>query len=596
MANPKSFLHDGRLMMEYSDPMEGSWNSDALTKVRSQLVDDLYSVLLMFGSLAIVGGIARNWMAGLPHQAFPLLTILAIMVAARLARAHLSARFRGFLGISTMVVGGFQALLFLGVAGPGSFLLPTAVILAWMILGKNAAIAIAGFNLVGVALCAWIGIQNDPLAGRLDDLNRNPAAWVQLALIHTLVGALILTIGRRLILTILEWQSQTRAEKDRFQGILEGIQEALFVHALPSGAVLETNRRAEEMFRASRQRLLDSSPYEFSANVSPWTKLEGIEHARRAKTEGPQQFLWRSKRDDGTLFWSEIAMRTFSMGGEERLLVTIRDVEDRVQDKLELERLNSELEARVARRTATIEESRQELQAFSYAVSHDLRAPLRAIDGFARVLAEDHGESLAEDAKSALHRILAGANRMNRLIDALLDLSRIDRRPFRRIPVDTERIVGEIREELAAGRQDQGRESAIEWRIGPLQACETDPDLVRQIWANLLGNAVKFAGGTPSPVIEISSFERADGVWYSITDNGAGFDMAHSKNLFGMFQRLHDASIDGLGIGLATVKRILRRLEGDIEFESSPGNGASFRFRPGPSRLDETSLHFPEAS
>lgn len=576
--------------------MEGSWNSDALTKVRSQLVDDLYAVMLTFGSLAIVGGIARNWVAGLPHQALPLLAIFAIMAGARLARAHLSARFRGFLGISTMLVGGLQALLFLGVAGPGSFLLPTAVILAWMILGKKAAIATAGFAILGITMSAWIGIHNDPLAGRLSDLNRNPAAWVQLALIHTLVGALILTIGRRLILTILEWQSQTRAEKDKFQGILEGIQEALFVHALPGGAVLETNRRAEEMFRATRQRLLDSKPYEYSANATPWTIKEGMEHTKRAMTQGPQQFLWRSKREDGSLFWSEIAMRTFSMGGSERLLVTIRDVDDRVQDKLELERLNSELEARVARRTATIEESRQELQAFSYAVSHDLRAPLRAIDGFARVLAEDHGETLAEDAKSSLNRILAGANRMNRLIDALLDLSRIDRKPFRRIPVEMNRIVGEIRDELAAGGAGRDGEAPFDWRIGTLQGCDTDPDLVRQVWANLLGNAVKFAGRADAPRIEISSEDRSDGVWYTVSDNGAGFDMSHSKNLFGMFQRLHDASIDGLGIGLATVKRILRRLEGEIEFESSPGKGATFRFRPSPSRLDETSLDLTEAT
>lgn len=574
--------------------MEGSWNSDALAQVRSQLVDDLYGALLPFGALAVVGGVARNWLAGIPLNALPLVFVYVVLVCARLARKHLTARFRGFLGILAMVVGGFQALLFLGIAGPGSFLLPTAVILAWMILGSRSAIASAAIALSGLAACAWIGIHDDPLAGRLADLNRRPFAWVQLGLVHILVGALILNIGRRLIRTILDREVQTRAEKERFQGLLDGIQEALFVHELPGGAVLETNRRAEEMFRTSRERLLDSRPYEYSANEPPWTVKEGAEHAGRAKTEGPQQFLWRSKREDGSLFWSEIAMRTFPMGGEERLLVTIRDVEERVQDKLELERLNSELEARVARRTATIEESRKELQAFSYAVSHDLRAPLRAIDGFARVLSEDHGETLAEDAKASLNRILAGANRMNRLIDALLDLSRIDRSPFRRVPVEMDRIVGELRDELAAGRPGPGHEATIEWRIGPLQGCQTDPDLIRQVWANLLGNAVKFAGGTRDPRIEVRCEERSDGVWYTVSDNGAGFDMAHSKNLFGMFQRLHDASIDGLGIGLATVKRILSRLEGEIEFESSPGMGATFRFRPGPSRLDETSRDLPE--
>lgn len=573
--------------------MESTWNSDALAEVRSQLVDDLYKVLLPFGGLAVVGGVVRNWIAGIPHQALPLVTAYFVLVCARIARRRLTARFRGLLAILAMVVAGFQALLFLGLAGPGSFLLPTSVILAWMVLDRRSAIATAIFAFLGLTACAWIGIHNDPLADRLAELNRTPAAWVQLGLVHLLVGALILNIGRRLILTILERQVQTRAEKDRFQGILEGIQEALFVHELPGGAVLETNRRAEEMFGTTRERLLASAPYEFSADIPPWTAAEGREHARKAKLEGPQQFLWRSRREDGTLFWSEIAMRTFPVGGQERLLVTIRDVEDRERDKQELERLNTELEARVARRTALIEQSRQEMQAFSYAVSHDLRAPLRAIDGFARVLDEDHGDILPDDAKSSLKRILAGADRMNRLIDALLDLSRIDRRPFRRMPVDMTRIVGELREELDAGAPSP--RSTIEWRIGILEPCETDPDLVRQILANLLGNAVKFTARTTAPFVEVSSEERHDGIWYAVRDNGPGFDMAHSKNLFGMFQRLHDGSVDGLGIGLATVKRILRRLEGEIEFESAPGQGATFRFRPGPNPWDETSRDLPEA-
>lgn len=579
--------------MEYPGGMESSFNSDALAKVRSQLVDDLYAVLIPFGGLAVVGGILRNWIAEIDHSPLPLVVAYVVLVIARLARRHLSWRLRGMLGILAMVIGGLQALRFLGVAGPGSFLLPTAVILAWMILGRRTALVTASVALLGLAACAWLGIHDDPLAGRLAELNRKPAAWVQLGLVHALVGCLILTIGRRLILTILDRQTQTRAEKERFQGILEGIQEALFVHELPGGAVLETNRRAEEMFRTSRERLLTSAPYEFSANIPPWTAAEGREHARKAKVEGPQQFLWRSRREDGTLFWSEIAMRTFPVGGQERLLVTIRDVEEREQDKQELERLNTELEARVARRTALIEQSRQEMQAFSYAVSHDLRAPLRAIDGFARVLDEDHGDILPDEAKSSLKRILAGADRMNRLIDALLDLSRIDRRPFRRVPVDMSRIVGELREELDAGAPSP--RATIEWRIGTLAPCETDPDLVRQIWANLLGNAVKFSTGTTAPFVEVSSEERHDGIWYMVRDNGPGFDMAHSKNLFGMFQRLHDGSVDGLGIGLATVKRILRRLEGEIEFESAPGQGATFRFRPGPNPWDETSRDLPEA-
>jgi len=577
--------------MVYPESMHRSWNSDALGEVRAQLVEDLYGVLLTFGSLAVVGGIVRNLLAGIERNAYPLASAILVLLVAHLCRSRIPSRIRGVLGIGTMVVGGIQALLFLGVAGPGSFMLPTAVILAWMILGPRSAVATALFSVFGLLACAWLGMHDDPLAGRMAELNRTPAFWVQLALVHLLVGALILTIARRLIRTILDRQVQTQAEKDRIQGILEGIQEALFVHAIPGGEVLEVNRSAEEMFGVPRERLLSSVPYEFSANIHPWTLVEGKEHARKALAEGPQQFLWRSRKGDGRLFWTEVAMRKFQMAGADRLLVTIRDVEERMQDKLELERLNSELEARVARRTAIIEESRQDLQAFSYAVSHDLRAPLRAIDGFARVLAEDHGDALDKDGKASLDRILAGAGRMNRLIDALLDLSRIDRKPFRRIPVAMTKLVHEVREELTVG--GESLPVPIDWRIEPLLDCPTDPDLVRQIWANLLSNACKFSGQASPPSVRISSEERPDGIWYAVADNGAGFDMAHSRHLFGMFQRLHDGSVDGLGIGLATVKRILKRLDGEIEFESTPGSGATFRFRPGPSRWDETSFDLP---
>jgi len=566
--------------------------SDTLEDVRPLLVEDLYKVGLTVGFITVASASYRNLLFGLGGHSIVLFGFLVMLGIFHLARRHVSYRLRGILIIAVLIYGGLQALIVLGVAGPGSFLLPTATILAWMIVGARGAWATALAALLGFAACFWTNAHHKTIPISTTDMNSQPLFWFQLGVVLILVAFLLLVMVRRLVLALSERRSEMMEERDHVSGILEGISEALFVHEIPGGQILETNRRAEEMFGVSRETLFRSKPFEFTAGVSPWSEAEGREVVRRALEQGPQQEVWRARRGDGTLFWSEMALRFLQVGDAKRLLVTVRDIEDRVQDKLEVERLNSELEARVLRRTATLEQSRKDLQAFSFAVSHDLRAPLRAIDGFAKVLQEDHQEILPEEGRMAIGRILAGASRMNRLIDALLDLSQIDRRPIRRIPVNMEKMVREQLEELSAGTKIEER--SIAWHVGSIQPSATDPDLVRQIWANLLGNACKFSRDAAQPCIQIASEQRGDGIWYTVTDNGCGFDMNHAGKLFGMFQRMHDSSIDGLGIGLATVKRILNRLDGEIEFEGRPGLGATFRFRPSPSVLDETNGEIPE--
>jgi len=256
------------------------------------------------------------------------------------------------------------------------------------------------------------------------------------------------------------------------------------------------------------------------------------------------------------------------------LTVLHRITEALLDRQRDLTRLTDELESRVSARTNALEKAHEEMRAFAYAVSHDLRAPLRAIDGFSRVLLEDELERLSPDGQDALRRILAGSSRMNHLIEALLGLSRLDRATTRIQPVDMALIARQLCEEAGAG--------TAKWTVDPLPECSTDPDLVRIVFQNLIANAAKFSATSPEPRIDVFAEEREDGIWYGVRDNGTGFDMAHAKQLFHMFQRLHDASYAGLGIGLATVKRVLDRLEGAIEASGEPGKGATFRFRPTP--------------
>lgn len=243
--------------------------------------------------------------------------------------------------------------------------------------------------------------------------------------------------------------------------------------------------------------------------------------------------------------------------------------------RAELAELNRELEEKVRRRTAQLEAANRELEAFAHSVSHDLRAPLRAMDGFSRILEEDFGPTLPAEAREHLGRIREGARRMGRMIEALLGLSRIGRRELTRRRVDLSAMAREVLEELVAA--EPGRR--FDLRVQPGLEAEADPDLVRILLQNLLGNAVKFTAGREPAVIEVGAERTPEGTVFFVRDNGAGFDPAHAAMLFGPFQRLHPRSeFPGLGIGLATAERIVARHGGRIWGEGRPGQGAVFRF------------------
>jgi light-regulated signal transduction histidine kinase (bacteriophytochrome) len=231
--------------------------------------------------------------------------------------------------------------------------------------------------------------------------------------------------------------------------------------------------------------------------------------------------------------------------------------------------------ARIERSNQDLVTLNEELKAFSYSVSHDLRGPLRSMDGFSLALLEDYGDKLDDNGKDSLQRIRAASQRMGLLIDDLLRLSQVTRAELNLTQVDLSAIAQEIAE--AIDRTPSGQPA--QWAIEPGLSIRADPALMRIAMQNLLQNARKFSAGADRPMIRIGALQRDAEKIYFVADNGVGFDMAHAANLFGAFQRLHHVDdFPGTGIGLAIVQRIIRRHEGKLWAEAKEGEGATFFF------------------
>ncbi len=259
----------------------------------------------------------------------------------------------------------------------------------------------------------------------------------------------------------------------------------------------------------------------------------------------------------------------------ERTAALAAEVAERTRAETEVRRLNAELEERVRQRTAQLVLMNEELEAFSYSVSHDLRAPLRHIGGFVELLNNRARQSLDADACRHLDTIAEAARQMGLLIDDLLDFSRLGRTELRRQTVDLDALVRAAVQDL----EMEIRQRQIEWQIEPLPAVQADPVLMRQVFANLLGNAVKYTRTRAVARIAVGAQKAASEIVFFVRDNGVGFDMTYAPKLFGVFQRLHGADeFEGTGIGLANVRRIVTRHGGRTWAEGRPDAGATFYF------------------
>jgi signal transduction histidine kinase len=241
-----------------------------------------------------------------------------------------------------------------------------------------------------------------------------------------------------------------------------------------------------------------------------------------------------------------------------------------------LRTLTEQLEQRVQERTAELEKSNQELESFTYSISHDLRSPLRSINGFTHILLDEYGASLPPESLQLFQRVRQSATRMGQLIDDLLHFSRLGRQPLQRRPVEMAVIIRQVIESLAEEQANR----QVEWHMADLPPCQADPALLTQVWMNLLSNALKYTRSRSVARIEIGCRVSENGeTIYHVRDNGVGFDMQYASKLFGVFQRLHsDAEFEGTGVGLALARRIVERHGGRMWAESAPDQGACFYF------------------
>lgn len=289
------------------------------------------------------------------------------------------------------------------------------------------------------------------------------------------------------------------------------------------------------------------------------------------------RYLKRYVHKDGSMVWADVSttLRRDEAGRPLHFVTAVVDITQRRLAEEEIERLNAELEQRVFDRTAELDAANKELEAFAYSVSHDLRAPLRHMSGFSTLLAERSGDQLDAKSRHYVEVISMSVRQMGVLIDDLLQFSRTGRAELTIEPVDMDATLAQALEPLQRETDDRD----VEWTIDPLPRVVADRALLRQVWANLVGNALKYTRGRSPATIEIGAAGVDGRFVFYVRDNGVGFDMQYAHKLFGVFQRLHsDAEFEGTGIGLANVRRIVTRLGGAVWAEAEPGSGATFYF------------------
>jgi len=390
-----------------------------LGSIRARLADDSIRLFVMLGWLSTFFAVARDLMRGASPRGQAGSTLaLSILTLLHMLRGRCPVKVRIVATVCLLLMSGFSNVENLGVRSAGSVLFVVAVFQAWVLLGSRAAFATLAAALSLFAIAAWGVAHNGAHGVRPGEVfDRYPLYWVNLGINYTIVAILLYYSVKRLVDGVIEGELQTAADRERAQGILEGIDDAVLLRTISDDRILEANRAARNLFQRTPTGERISS---ISIEAAPWTPEAMDTQFAVAADSGSHQFVWRCRRSDGEGFWAEIATRRFEIADREHLLVSIRDISERIRLETDLEKLHRNLDAKVEARTRELEAARQELTSFSYSAAHDLRAPLRSMSGFAQALREDlEGKLVLEEAR-LIEEIMLETKAMANQVDDLL--------------------------------------------------------------------------------------------------------------------------------------------------------------------------------
>ena len=401
------------------------------------------------------------------------------------------------------------------------------------------------------------------LSGRRKDGSEFPVE-ISLSPLETAEGTLITS-------AIRDITDRKKAEL-KFRALLEAAPDAMVI-VNHLGRIALANAQTEKLFGYTRQELL-GQPVEM---LMPQAARKRHESHRDAYNSAPRTRPIHSgldlvgRRKDGSEFPAEISLSPLQTAEGTFVTSAIRDITERKQ----IEAMRARHAEELGQANRELADANKELESFTYSVSHDLRAPLRHIDGFSRILLDEYKSKLDDSGRHYLQRVADGAKQMGRLVDDLLNFSRLGRQELKRQSANLTAIVENVRVDLAESASGRN----VEWKVASLPAVECDPALIKIVFTNLLSNALKFTAPRGQTIIELGCSEEEDQPAFFVRDNGVGFDTKYADKLFGVFQRLHrQEDFEGTGVGLAIVQRIIHKHGGRIWAKSAPDRGATFYF------------------